>query len=89
VGKGGRLCNIEPGVVRPFSRVLQADPAGWRRAETGLGLGAIFGTDLPADPRFTGPVTGWLAALVADGAAATVARAARGLPPPDRSPTSK
>jgi fructuronate reductase len=42
-----------------------------------LGLRAVFGADLPADPRFAGKVAGWLSALFADGAARTVARAAR------------
>jgi fructuronate reductase len=42
-----------------------------------LGLTAIFGGDLPADPRFVGPVTAWLSALFTDGAARTVAHAAR------------
>jgi len=41
-----------------------------------LGLRAIFGADLPADPRFAGKVASWLSALFADGAARTVARAA-------------
>jgi len=40
-----------------------------------LGLRAVFGTDLPADARFAGPVAAWLSALFADGAARTVARA--------------
>jgi fructuronate reductase len=41
-----------------------------------LGLRAVFGADLPADPRFAGQVASWLSALFADGAARTVARAA-------------
>ena len=37
-----------------------------------LGVEAIFGTDLPRDPRFTVPVTAALGRLIAQGAAATV-----------------
>jgi len=40
-----------------------------------LGIRAIFGSDLPADPRFTRPVRDWLASLFAAGAARTVAKA--------------
>jgi len=40
-----------------------------------LGVRAIFGDDLPQDPRFAVPVAAWVAALFADGAARTVARA--------------
>jgi hypothetical protein len=46
-----------------------------------LGLCAVFGTDLPANPHFAGKVAGWLSALFADGAAHTVARAARWIHP--------
>jgi fructuronate reductase len=42
-----------------------------------LALRAVFGEDLPADPRFTGRVSQWLQELFARGAAQTVARAAR------------
>ena len=41
-----------------------------------LALSAVFGDDLPADPRFADKVADWLSALVVDGAARTVARAA-------------
>jgi len=42
-----------------------------------LALAAIFGDDLPKDPRFTAPVIRWLTMLCADGAASTVGRAVR------------
>ena len=45
-----------------------------------LGVRAIFGDDLAANPRFAAAVTQWLAALFAVGCAATVARVARGHP---------
>ncbi|HET9045408.1 MAG TPA: mannitol dehydrogenase family protein, partial [Casimicrobiaceae bacterium] len=51
----------------------RGDPAGLARAL--LGLRAIFGDDLPYDPNFAVPVAAWLAALYADGAARTIARA--------------
>jgi fructuronate reductase len=38
-------------------------------------LRAVFGEDLPADPRFAGSVTAWLEELFEHGAARTVARA--------------
>lgn len=41
-----------------------------------LGIEAIFGDDLPAEPRFTAPVLAALERLARDGAAATVAQAA-------------
>ena len=40
-----------------------------------LGIRAIFGDDLPADPRFAGRVITWLTSLFTAGAARTVARA--------------
>ena len=42
-----------------------------------LGIRAVFGEDLSRDPRFTETVTAWLAALLAQGAARTVAGAGR------------
>jgi fructuronate reductase len=41
-------------------------------------LGEVFGGDLPREERFTAAVTGWLAALLARGARATVAERVRG-----------
>jgi len=40
-----------------------------------LALRAVFGVDLPADPRFANSVTAWLNELFERGAARTVARA--------------
>ena len=58
----------------------------WSRFLTGLlSISAIFGDDLPANPHFTRTVTDWLSALIRDGAARTVARAA-GARPADRKP---
>ena len=44
-----------------------------RLAEALFGLTAVFGEDLPRDPRFTGPVTAALGRLFAEGARAVVA----------------
>lgn len=44
-----------------------------RLAPALFGLTAVFGDDLPRDPRFTGPVTDALRRLFADGARAVVA----------------
>ena len=78
---GGEIKISDP-LAADFARVAAAhrgDPVALARGL--LGLTAIFGTDLPADPRFAAPVTRWLAALFADGAASTVARAAGGHAP--------
>ena len=39
-----------------------------------FGMTSVFGSDLPAEPRFTGAVVAALSSLLRDGAAATVAR---------------
>jgi len=46
-----------------------------RLADGLFGLAAVFGTDLPADPRFTGPVRAALRRLFAEGARAVLATA--------------
>jgi fructuronate reductase len=43
-----------------------------------MAVTAIFGEDLPKDPRFTEPVTAALGKLFADGAAPTVRAAVEG-----------
>ncbi len=62
----------------PLADELRRRTAGARTpaalAEALFGLDAVFGRDLPADPRFTGAVTAALSGLLRDGAAATVAR---------------
>ena len=55
-----------------------ADEAGLsaeRLAPALLGVKAVFDTDLPNDPRFTGPVTRWLDTLIEVGAEEAVRRA--------------
>jgi len=82
VDEAGRAIKVSDPLAAQFARVAAAhrgDPAALARGL--LDLAAVFGSDLPADPRFVGPVTRWLALLFADGAAKTVAQAARGLSP--------
>lgn len=51
----------------------EAGPVAARLAPMLFAIPEIFGTDLPADPRFTGPVTTALESLFRDGAKKTVA----------------
>jgi fructuronate reductase len=85
VDEAGREIKVSDPLAADFARVAAAQGGDPRTLARGmLGLTAIFGTDLPADPRFVGPVTRWLVSLFADGAAKTVARAAKGrIPKPD------
>ncbi|HRE21781.1 MAG TPA: mannitol dehydrogenase family protein [Rhabdaerophilum sp.] len=50
-----------------------AGPVAARLGPALMGIGEIFGSDLPADPRFTSPVLAALEALFAKGARKTVA----------------
>jgi fructuronate reductase len=62
----------------PLAAEFRARLAGGADAEgvtaALLGIEAIFGRDLPADPRFTGPVTLALDRLTRDGARGAAAR---------------
>ena len=72
----GRAMEVSDPLAGEFARVAAAqsgDPGGLARAL--IGLRAVFGEDLPTDPRFVAKVTAWLTALYAEGAARTVARA--------------
>ena len=78
VDEFGRAIAVADPLAAEFARIGAAhrgDPAALARGL--LGLATIFGTDLPRDPRFVDPVTAWLAALFAEGASRTVARAVR------------
>ncbi len=78
IDEAGRAIRVSDPLAADFARVVAehgADTAGLARGL--LDLSAIFGTDLPADPRFVVPVTRALASLFAEGAARTVAAAAR------------
>jgi fructuronate reductase len=76
--EAGREIRISDPLAADFARVAAAcrDDPGALAAGL-LSLRAIFGEDLPADPRFSGKAAAWLSALFRDGAARTVARAAR------------
>jgi fructuronate reductase len=74
--EGGRAIKVDDPLASQFAVIAEAhrdDPRGLARAL--FGMRAIFGDDLGREPRFIEPVTKWLAALYADGAARTVARA--------------
>ena len=75
--EAGREIKVSDPLASEFARIAAAhrgDPEGL--AAGLLSLSAIFGDDLPADPRFTRTVTDWLSALIRDGAARTVGVAA-------------
>jgi fructuronate reductase len=74
--EGGRAIKVDDPLAGQFAVIAEAhrdDPQGLARAL--FGVRAIFGDDLAREPRFIEPVTTWLAALSADGAARTVAKA--------------
>lgn len=74
--ESGREIKVSDPLAAELARIAAAhrgDPA--RLAAGLLSLSAVFGEDLPADARFAGKVSDWLAALFRDGAARTVARA--------------
>ena len=76
VDEAGRPIEVADPLAPQFAEIAGANrgnPTGLARGL--LGLRAIFGDDLAHDPRFAVPVAAWLAALHADGAAKTVARA--------------
>jgi fructuronate reductase len=76
--ESGREIRVSDPLAGEFARIAAAyrgDPAAL--AHGLLGLRAIFGEDLPADPRFAGRVTAWLEELFTTGAKRTVAHAAR------------
>jgi len=78
IDESGREIAVADPFAADFARIAAAhrgDPAALARGL--MGLAAIFGTQLPSDPRFVEPVTRWLAALYAEGASRTVARAVR------------
>lgn len=69
---GARIEVSDPLAAR-FASAADAhrgDPAAFSGAL--LAIDAIFGADLPRDPRFVAPVTAWLGTLFERGAAATI-----------------
>ena len=80
VDEAGREIKVSDPLASEFARVAashRGDPEGLARGL--LGLRAVFGEDLPADPQFAGKVIARLTGLYVDGAARTVARAASGV----------
>jgi len=76
VDEAGREIKVSDPLASQFARVARearGDPQAL--AHGMLSLRAIFGEDLPADPRFTRAVTSWLSELFVGGAARTVAHA--------------
>lgn len=76
IDERGRDIKISDPMAAEFARLAAAHRGQPEALASGLlSLHAIFGRDLPADPRFSGPVARWLAALFRNGAASTVAAA--------------
>jgi fructuronate reductase len=76
--KGREIAVADP-LASEFKRLSashRGDPAAWVRAL--LGIRAVFGDDLPANEGLVAKLSGWMSALVADGALRTVARAIAG-----------
>ncbi len=71
--KGGVIDVRDPLVAELKRRTEAAGRDARALAEALIGIGAIFGTDLPGDERFTRPVTAHLASLLDKGAKATAA----------------
>jgi fructuronate reductase len=76
VDEGGREIAVADPLASEFKRLSsnhRGDPAAWVRAL--LGIRAVFGDDLPANERLVAKLSGWMNALVTEGAQRTVARA--------------
>ncbi len=71
--KGAAIDLRDPMAERLTSIAAEAGPVATRLAPALMAIPEIFGTDLPADPRFFVPVTAALESLFRDGAARTVA----------------
>jgi fructuronate reductase len=85
IDEAGRAIAVSDPLAGELARIAAAhrgDPAALARGL--FGLTAVFGADLPAEPRFTAAVERWLRSLFAIGAARTVESAARGFAPGPR-----
>ena len=85
LGVAAWMCHVArtPELNDPMRQELRrradaAGPSAEKLAPALLGIEAIFGRDLAADPRFAGAVTQALRALLADGALATLRNLPRG-----------
>ena len=71
--EAGKAIDVRDPLSARFAAVAaEAGGDAGRLADGLLAIREVFGTDLPADPRFTGPVREALASLYRQGAAATV-----------------
>ncbi len=75
--KGAAIDIRDPLAEKLATVAANAGPAAERLAPALMDIAEIFGTDLPADPRFTNPVLAGLESLFAKGAKQTVAARAR------------
>jgi fructuronate reductase len=76
--EAGRPIDVRDPLAADFAAIARdAGPVADRLAPALLGLQAVFGDDLPSDPRFRTAVTRALDALFRDGAKATAAAYAR------------
>jgi fructuronate reductase len=74
--EAGRPITVSDPLATEFARIAAAERGNPLQLARGyLGLRAVFGDDLSADPRFAAKVVRWLSALFADGARRTVALA--------------
>ncbi|OYU48477.1 MAG: mannitol dehydrogenase [Rhizobiales bacterium PAR1] len=73
--KGAPIDVRDPLATKLASVAAEAGPSAARLAPALLAMPEIFGSDLPADPRFTAPVTKALESLFTKGAAKTVSEA--------------
>ena len=78
--EGGRPIEVSDPLAADFANIV--NDCGIHRGANPealvnglLGIRAIFGSDLPADPRFARAVRDWLTSLFAAGAARTIAKA--------------
>lgn len=70
----GRAIDVRDPLAQRLRQIAdEAGPVAERLAPALLRMREVFGDDLPADPRFTGPVTAALARLYAEGARKVVA----------------
>ncbi len=78
VDEAGREIRVSDPMAPEFARIAAAHRGDPEALAKGLlSISAIFGTDLSADARFASRVAHWLSTLFRDGAARTVATAAR------------
>ncbi len=76
--EAGRPIDVRDPLAADFAAIARdAGPVADRLAPALLGVRAVFGDDLPSDPRFRTAVTRALEALFRDGAKATAAAYAR------------